>query len=404
MGRKRVYTVSSINDIDGTGAIVFDTTGTFLIDFVNNNAVSSLNFYGVDRSCDGIGPNSGGSLFFRDVSMLNFRNGFGKESGSYTGNSRLWNCHATANTTGIRNFVDGHFYGCEVNANEGVGVSLQAGANDNTFVGCKVEWNNGTNWQLFQSLNNNIIGGVTDRAGGSYGFDIRQSEVTIDGTILRRNGRDDASTSSHFLLGSNVMVSLNGIITNTGGNDGGGGNVTPNYIFDVVDADSGPLLVNGCDLTGYVTGLATGNTLLAAYSGCEGVLDNQRSIATASDNSVASGGGTLTCSASGNDVLPLSTFQASVRRYKAQISTRNSSTSAVALNDFMIAITRGGGGSAAGLIYNVSDSASTTINETGADVDITIANVAADGSSFDVIATNTSGSNLQIRMQAVPVN
>ena len=336
--------------------------------------------------------------------MQMFRNGFGKASGSYTGNSRLWNCHASNNTTGIRNFIDSHFYGAEVNDNSGVGVSLQAGANDNTFVGCKVEWNGTLNWQIFQALNCNIIGGVTDRSRGDYVFDIRQSEVTINGTIVRRNGASNASTSAHFLLGSNVMVSLNGVLTKTGADDDGGGNTTPNYIFSVTDSDSGPVLVNGCDLTGYVTGLNTGTTLLAEYSGCNGVLDNQRLIATAFDSAVASGGGDLTLATTGNDVASLSTFQSNVRRYKIQVSSRNASNSVVALNDFDLAMTRGGSGNAAGTVYGITDSASTAINTTGATVNITVDNIASDASSFDVVATNTGGTNLQIRIQVAPVN
>ncbi|MHC4941920.1 MAG: pectate lyase family protein [Planctomycetota bacterium] len=402
LGRKRVYTAFNVSDIEGSCAIVFNTSGSYCISFSGYNKISNLNFHGNDKSCDGFGPGSGGSLFFRDVGMYRFKAGFGKTPGSYTGNSRLWNCNANGNITGIRNFVDSHFYGCEINANDGEGVNLQAGANDNTFVGCKIEWNNKSNWKFYQCVNNNIIGGVTDRSGGSYGFDIRQSQLTINGTVIRRNGRDDASTSAHFYIGSNVSLLLNGIITKTGANDDGSGNTTPNYIFSVTDTSSGPTTINGCDLTGHVTGLKTGTTLEAVFSGNVGITDNAQYIA--SNSASLSAFNTLTTSVSGLEVLGLNQYTSVVRRYKISASWRSTTTGNVAVNDFLIAITRGGGLGASATVYNIADSSSTNINTAGAVLNISIVNIASDGTSFDVVATNTSASTLQTRIEVLPFN
>ena len=400
IGRKRVYTAPKISSIEGSCAIVFDTSGSFLIAFSGNNKISNLNFHGVDRSCDGFGPGSGGSLFFRDVGMYRFAAGFGKTSGPYGHNCRLWNCNASGNTTGIRNFRDSHFYGCEINANEGEGVNLQAGADDNTFVGCKVEWNGKSNWKLYQCVNNGILGGVTDRSGGSYGFDIRQSQLTINGTVIRRSGRDDAVLSAHFLLGSNVSLLLNGIITKTGADDNGGGNVTPAYLFSVTDASSGPTVINGCDLTGFVTGFKTGSPLDVVLRGNEGIADNARYIAS----------GAFTLSPSGSTAVPVSgaevegidPYSSKVRRYRICASFRNPSTGGVAVNDFAVAITRGGSGGAAAQVYRVADPSSTTINLTGALLNIAVTNLAPDGASFEVTASSACSTSLQVRIEVLP--
>lgn len=399
VGRRRVYTAFDVADIEGSCAIVFDTTGDYFINFVGNNSVENINFHGVDRSVDGFGPDSGGSLFFRDVSFFRFANGFGKASGSYTGNSRFWNCQASGNTTGIRNFVDSHFYGFEVNANEGVGINMQAGANDNTFIGTKNEWNNETNWVFFQSQNNTIVGGVTDRSGGLYGFDVRQSHLVINGTVIRRSGRSDAAASAHMLLGSNSALILSGVQFRHGANDDGSGLDTPARIFHVADSASGPVSINGCDLTGSTTGeISSGTTLQAAYSGNLGIPDVQTPWASA--NSTVADGASLTMSVPELKARKLSADTSSVRRYRLLVNVRNSSTGLIFVNNFEFIIQRPASSLAVGF-FPASDPLSTSINTTGASVNISVTNIANDGATFDVVAANESGGSRQIVMSLV---
>jgi hypothetical protein len=392
LGRKRVYTVSNISQLEGSGAIVFDTTGSFCMAFAGSNKISNINFYGVNKTCNGIGTGSGGSLVFRDVSMIGFNAGFG--GSAYVTDSRLWNCHASGNVTGIVNFVDSHFYGCEINDNTDIGVKMEAGANDNTFVGCKIEWNLGYNWYFYNNVHNNIVGGVTDRSG-SYGFQIQLSSLTVNGTIVRRSGKDDAVASAHFNLGNNSVLSLNGVLTFVGTNDDGSGNNTPAYIFRVQDSTSGPVFANGCDLTGYTIGHKTGNTLTATYSGSNGMLDKQQKITTQTNTSVVSGG-TMSTTVSGINLDVLSANSLNTTKVKAQVTTRNASTGSVSTNDFFIVVSRGAS-SAAATVYSIATSTSTSINTTGATVNVTLANVAVDGSSLDVVATNTGAATLQIK-------
>jgi hypothetical protein len=399
VGRQRVYTAYDPVAVEGSCAIVFDTTGTFCMAFAGGNTVENLNFHGVNRSCAGFGPGSGDELNFINVSMYRFSIGFGKD-GAYTGNSRLWNCQANGNTTGVMNFIDSHFYGCEINANEGVGIKQMAGANDCTFVGTKNEWNNGSNWEFYQTAANNIIGGVTDRSGGSYGFDIRQSSLTINGTIVRRSGRADASTSAHFLLGSNSLVTLNGVVTKTGADDGGGGLVTPAYVFRGVDSSGGDLYANGCDLTGSVTAMTSGSAIPFVFSGCKGPVDTLRTLGVSSGQ--IANAGTLTATVSGVNVPPLGLYSSNVYRYKAAVNFRNVSTGEVFANDFLIRVERGGSGGATAGVYAIAYEPSTRINISGASLNISLTGVAADGSSFGVTATNASGAELQVVISVVP--
>ena len=117
----------------------------------------------MDNSCHGLGTGDKNGLFFRDVSMCKFDSGFGSEL--YTRNSRFWNCHAARNNNGVQDLVDGHVYGCEINANDNHGVYQSTGANDTTFVGNKVEWNSQNNYHFFDVSSNNVSGGVVDRSG-----------------------------------------------------------------------------------------------------------------------------------------------------------------------------------------------------------------------------------------------
>lgn len=404
IGRKRVYTATTLAAIEGSCAVVYDNGAagaTYCMAFAGNNHISDLNFYGVDKSCAGFGPGSGGGLFFDRVSMLRFSVGFGQASAA-TGNSRLFNCHAASNGDGFRNFVDSHFYGCEVNANDGTGINQQTGANDCTFVGTKCEWNAGANWVFYQSANCSIVGGVTDRSGGNYGFDIRQSHLTISGTVVRRSGRNALTGSAHFAVGSNTCLTLNGVITRNGANDDSSGLNTPEKIFHVVDSSSGPIIVNGSDVSGSTGGLrTTSNTLAATFAGCRGAPDTVRTFGEGLNTAVATGE-TLTVTATSLEILGLNTNTYQVRRYRVRANFRNGGTGGVAYNEFLIAVTRGSSGGAAAAIYAPSNSGSTSINTTGATVNVTVSNVASDGLSFDVVLTNTGAATLQIAADITP--
>lgn len=402
IGRKKVYDTTNVADMEGTCAIVYSTIGgTFCMAFAGSNTVQNINFFGVDQSCSGFGAGSGDQLLFRDVSMQMFHNGFGQASG-YTGNSRLWNCHANQNVNGIVNFVDSHVYGAEINANTNIGVIQQAGANDTTFVGCKNEWNGNLNWSFYQSSNCSIVGGVTDRAQGDYGFDVRQSNLTLNDTMIRRNGRNSTTTSAHFLLGSNSVVVMSGVETATGRDDDGTGNLTPAYIFAGTDASTGPVYAAACSFTGYTTGVNTGSTLDGVFTSCAPMVNTVRELAAGSSLSVATSGTVSASVPTSVNTTVFSTDSLGVARYRAIVNTRNQATGAIAFNDFVFGISRGGSFAAASTIYAVANAASTSVNTTGATVNVSITNLATDGSSFDVTATNTGVATLQIFIKVLP--
>lgn len=393
IGRKRVYNPTSLSHIEGSCAIVFDPTGTFCMDFRGLNHVENINFHGYNRSCAGVGISETNGLNFQNVSMVAFDNGFGLSSG-YIKNSRFWNCHATKNNNGVRNSVDSHYYGGEFNDNLNIGVAMGSGANDNTFVGCKNEWNV-LNWQFYQATNNNIVGGVTDRARSKYNFSVKQSYLTVNGTICRRAGASDDLTSAHFLLSDNSILSLNGVITRTGANDGGSGLTTPAYIFDV-ENDSGAVVVSGGDLTGSTIGLSRGGTLDVKYSGVKGVKNTEdlygekiSTITSSQSDSMNVATGAI-----------LNTNSPRLLVFKINVSSRNASSGAVAYNDFIIQISRASSGVAAANILKVDDAESTAINQTSASLNVSVANVSENGSNFDVIFTSTISQSIQLRANA----
>lgn len=388
IGKKRVYVAYTLAHVTGAGTIVFDTTGSYFINWGGNNVVSNLNLFGSNRTVDAMGPASGAYFKWRNVSCYMFRIGLGR-SGAYVGVSWFWDCQAGYNTTGVRNFIDSHFIDCEFNANYGNNVEMQTGANDTVFSGCKNEWAAGLNWQFYQSTSCTISGGVTDRAGGSYGFDIRQSKITIGTHTVRRNGAASLTDSAHFYLENNTVVAMNGVISTAGAGDTGDGNNTPANIFRAGGSGSGKLVASACDFRGRNGALTAGAVLDAVFRGCLGAVETADYAANVSGTAAVSGG-TVVASASGDSIA---TSSSDARKYRASVTFRNPGTGSGATNDFLIAVTRPSGGSAAAAIYSVEVTASTTINTTGATCNVTLENVAADGSTFDVVVTNTDATN-----------
>lgn len=390
LGRRRVYNPLTLTDMVNTGATVVMLAGaSFCVEFAGLNNVEDMNFHGLNRTCHGLGVTPGNGLNFRNVSMVWFNRGFG--SNTYIRNSRFWNCHAAQNVNGGRDFVDSHWYGGEINANTGAGVYMGTGANDTVFVGTKNEWNGGNNWTFFNSFSCAVIGGVTDRAA-NHGVEAIGSRLILDGIEVRRSGAN--GTGVHFNFGANSSVVMTGVTTAVGANDDGSGATTPAYSLRMDGTTIGKLRASACDLAGFVTGFISGAlTGNYRFSACDGIL-NTRDFVVFPTNGDITDAGTL--------VVPLTTtaLPASgrvVRRLGVQINTRNNGTGAVSTNRFNVQIARGGSNATAAVVW-VEQTGNTEINTSAANVLVTVGNVAADGSTFDLTLNATTAR--QVNYQA----
>ena len=389
IGRKFIYEAYSEANMADSCCIKYKGSGAFFIDFKGGNNVEDINFFGGGAAVDGFGPGTGGGLNFRTVTMAKFRRGFGKAA-SYSGGN-FWNCQAAHNIDGVSNFVDSKFFGLTVHGNAGVGVQMMTGANDNTFSDTKNEWNEGANWQFFEAQNISVLGGVTDRAG-TYGVISQLSSVSFCGGIMRRSGRFMASGSAHFSLGNNRVFSINGLNTAIGVDDNGAGYNTPDYIFHGRDNGCVNTLVNGGDMSGSKVGFITGVTsALPLLSGVLGPSSKRKVDGAASSNILATTA--VTKSFSFPAISKLGSYTNQSNRFIIEIRTRTP-LSVMRTNRFVMEIRRPDLGGASAVFVFTEDPASTSINKTGASLNLSASNVGADGTTFDLILSNTSASDL----------
>lgn len=393
LARVDVYNPSAVTDFNGGSTIRAINTSGVLNPQGVGIAIVGLSFVGGFSNTANLftDASSPSRIEMLDCGFYFFKYGIGHNA-KMINVSKIDKCHVAQNGIGILNLVDSHVTNCEVNANTSHGISQKTGANDTAYTGNKVEWNGGSNWQFFESTSCTINGGVCDRSTDN-GFDIRNSSLTINGVTVRRNGA--AGGKAHFYLETNIGVIIDGIITATGGDDGGGGTVSPEYIVIGGGAATGYSAFSNSDLSGFVTTPESGATTRVFFSGCKGVSDRKEPDFSYSGTIATASAQTITVS--GNSALTpaLSTFTVNSRKLRVGISTRNASTGAVASQEFIVAVNRGGAGGAVASIIGKQNSASTAINETGASLNVTISNVSADGTSLDVVATNTIASGLQ---------
>src|SRR5206468_4057486 len=113
------------------------------------------------------------------------------------------------------------------------GLSLGAGANDNTISGNKFEFNSGCGIKGFQAVHNVIVDNVVDRNSQSGIRLASCTQTSILGNMLRRNGAGQQSGTAaedchiHIESCSGVVVGQN--TTSTGTNDNGSGYLSPKY-------------------------------------------------------------------------------------------------------------------------------------------------------------------------------
>lgn len=405
--RRRIYQPFSTTDIEGSGAIVYNTSYAHGLNFAGSSNVSNLNFYGVDKLTHGVSQLVKiTNMYFSNCSMIKYDRGFGSANTLNV----CWfdNCHAVGNIVGMMNLVDSHVTQAEINAND-IGISEQTGANDTTFLGVKNEWNNDENWSFFESNNCQVIGGVTDRAGNA-GFKITNSKLVIDGVDTRRNGRNilgQDQCAHYFVEGPQSVVVIDGMLTSVGADDDLTGDTTPNFTVSLRGTAPGSLSIVGGDATGAVTQpyTAFADATVSNISNVVGIDDLVNTGFFKKDegrrfNQVEK---TATLANTASEVLSftdvvLLTFSRQPR--KLLMSYRNTSTGFEGAGELVFLRKRESGGSSEVIYEAFFESSVNTFGDSGSDdVEITFSNIATDFSSYDITVKNNSGSSLQIRLE-----
>ncbi|UJF17144.1 hypothetical protein L0B53_04300 [Vibrio sp. SS-MA-C1-2] len=228
--RKRIYRPNSVDDMRGSSAIVFNQSDSRGISFSGSSLVSNLNFYGVDRSYDGVSDkHEVTGMVFIDCSMIEHHWGWGADYSIC--NSRFVRCHATMNNAGVGGLVDSKFLQGEINDNQGNGIYLRKGHNANNFVDCQVVRNTKANYKFVGSGNNTIVGGMSDNAG-EQGLLVEDAELLTTGFTLYRSGRISSGTnrSAHVSVSGASRLVMNGSRFRTG-SDSSYNNIRPAYLF-----------------------------------------------------------------------------------------------------------------------------------------------------------------------------
>ncbi|UJF17141.1 glycoside hydrolase family 55 protein [Vibrio sp. SS-MA-C1-2] len=229
--RERIYQPYKTDHVRGSSAIVYHRDYKRGISFAGGSTVSKLNFYGVNRSYNGVSSKTEvRGMVFIDCSMIGHKVGWG--AGYFIGNSRFVRCHATMNTTGMGGMVDCKVLQAEINANKGTGISLSKGHNANNFVDCRVEWNEGANYKFYKNGTNTIVGGMSDSAG-LQGISVIGAEVLATGFTIYRPGRRSQGSiqSAHVSVSDDSKLIMDGCRFRMGANDNGSGITRPDYTF-----------------------------------------------------------------------------------------------------------------------------------------------------------------------------
>lgn len=193
----------------------------------------------------------GGILFNCGV----YRFLYGVGSYSYT-SMQVGKSSICANHDGIYNLIDSRIIDCTINTQSRHGVNLQTGANNNLFCNVRNEWNDGIGYNISGSVGNIINGELVDRNGSANFAIINGGGVIIGDLLSQRPARTSAAGSGYnthiYIEGDKSYFSMSNVITRTGVDDGGGGNLTPERVITVGGGSTNiSMQASNCDLTGY---------------------------------------------------------------------------------------------------------------------------------------------------------
>lgn len=386
-------------------------------------SITNVVLDGFDRSAPLL-TNGSDRLTLFNVRLLNGSFGLGgpKDPAEtrYTNTPQLIKCSVMSCGIGISNTVDGFFTATEIANCRQAGLRMQAGANSNTFVGGRVEWTQeGTN-VVFSGSPTSLVSGwmfvgtLFDR--GQIGNVLLNycSRVVFSGCLVHRGNRSGSTTPTencNVYVGNSRDISFDGLITSRGPDDNGTGNNTPDYGFNFGTGNGSVTLVGGSFVT------AAG-----------AFLDNVRNIALNSDVKVVGVGGQPDRiiapsglqidvqgrryrSSGGSNITPTAyaTYTLDTRARLAafnnvlldlEITSRNATTGSVISTRLSLLIARGSTTSTVQVGSpgsTVGAAGSIVVGGSGTVLSCVVQNIADDGSVFDLVVTNASAANQDVR-------
>lgn len=237
--------------------------GAGATDILNVDGKTDIRIRGLWLDGEGGGANGiGGDVYRLQVGWTTIRRcarGIGKP-GDYLRNFRgAWLTIGGCSVAAIINPIDSHIALSELNANT-KGVYCGSGANNNTFTSVRLEWN--TQYGLdVDGAKKQILNACTFDSNYRAGLRLDNfAMVQVNGGLFTRNGRNAiGGEDCHILVDGSTGdgLDLNGVQTESGEDDGGGGGFRPDYVVRWLGTATGSNVVGG-DMSGFLTAFDVG--------------------------------------------------------------------------------------------------------------------------------------------------
>jgi hypothetical protein len=391
---------ATIAEIEGRGAVAKLAGATNLFRFGTRCVIDSMFLYGVDRSshgCQMIDDTQGANLTILNSAFHRFDRGLG--TGGYLRVAEVFNTQFINNNRGSQNLIDARLGAVIFKSSQEFGTLLQAGANANQFVECRWEFDVGPGFVSSSAGGNSIIGGLIDREG-EEGVRLIDSDLTMTGTILRRNGRFILGTDecTHIYMEGSTLIH-SALVTTTGADDGGGGDTTPNHTISV-ESTASTVIGSGSDLSGAVTSvLREGTTLISKQSSNLGIEDyNNVDLLQTVDGEIfynkqnSSDLATSATFLASYNLPAIGTFERNL--FTLQVTLRNTSGGTRHGIIYMVQSREGAGATVA--VGIIQESVVGAFGISGEDMELVVSNIATDGSSFDITYTNNDAATWKV--------
>ncbi|MBC4256678.1 phage tail protein [Klebsiella pneumoniae] len=282
----RPYTAYSNASFNNKGTVLRLASGSSAIFILtNSHRFFNISFDGRDKSIPfmrGIGADQTQNCQYYRCGFYRWSVGVGGSSSTgYTAGIRVHDCSIASNTIGVRNVIDSLFIGTNINANNGNGVELMAGASNNSFIGVRNEWNDGHNYSGYGCKRILIIGELIDRAGKCAVSAGGGAQFILSGVSVQRSGRlatEGSNDDAHFYIeGDTSSIIQTASFTTTGANDDGSGRQSPSYLLATggSSSDDKSFIASASNLSGYggSSWLRSGSVKTLSVIGCSGVED-----------------------------------------------------------------------------------------------------------------------------------
>ncbi len=366
---------------------------------------------GVDRTCHGIQSVSAiDALGLIANSTIRYCNqGLGGSGSFYSNLISIQNCIIMQNTTGITNLVDSRINSSVIAANIGNGVYFSSGSNDNCLTNSKLEFNQGYGILAFQSSNNTITNNIFDRNSKTGIYWSTAVNCVANDNIFRRNGKNAVTgEESHWAFtGVCDNIIMNGNTTKTGEDDGGGGGITPAYIYQWVTNTHTNIVMTANNFSGFTSAEWLGTQPTTSL-----IIDNNtngQQLVLGQPINKQNGRVFQSSKTSGAITTPAGTATLNMTQYitgtfnnsfrELNVWVRNLTSGVDYRATFNILTQREGSGASllvSAAFGEIGTAGAITIAGSGTVVDLVINNVATDGSTFDIVATNNAANNIQV--------